>query len=230
MSVDILKERLDSKQYEKLMRIDNPELHEFIAKYIEHCNPEKVFICSDSEEDIKYVREISIKNGEEIPLAAPNHTIHFDNYYDQARDKAHTLILLPKGKKLDKTIKTGDRDECLKEIHDIMKDIMKGRELYVRFFCLGPTNSEFSIPAVQMTDSAYVAHSEDILYRQGFEEFVRQGPNARYFKIVHSAGELNDDKTSKNLDKRRIYIDLKENIVYSANTQYGGNTIGLKKL
>lgn len=226
---DILKKRL-GEEYDKLMRIDNPSLHAFIAKYIEHCNPAKVFVCTDDPADIQYVREAAIRNGEEKPLATEGHTVHFDNYYDQARDKAHTLILLPKGKKLDKTIKTGDRDECLKEIHNIMKDIMNGKELYVRFFCLGPTNSVFSIPTVQMTDSAYVAHSEDILYRQGFEEFVRQGPNARYFKIVHSAGELNNDKTSKNLDKRRIYIDLEENIVYSANTQYGGNTIGLKKL
>ncbi len=227
---DILKKRLGEHGYEKLMRIDNPALHEFVAKNIEHCNPDKVFICTDDPADIKYIREAAIRNGEEMSLATQGHTVHFDNYSDQARDKAHTLILLPKGKKLDKTIKTGDRDECLKEIHDIMKDIMKGKEVYVRFFCLGPTKSEFSMPTTQLTDSAYVAHSEDILYRQGFEEFVKQGKNARFFKIVHSAGELNDDKTSKNLDKRRIYIDLEDNIVYSANTQYGGNTIGLKKL
>ena len=227
---DILKKRLGEHGYKKLMKIDNPALHEFVAKNIEHCNPDKVFVCTDDPADIKYVREAAIRNGEEMPLAMQGHTIHFDNYYDQARDKAHTLILMPKGKKLDKAIKTGGRDECLEEVHGIMKDIMKGKEVYVRFFCLGPTKSEFSMPTIQLTDSAYVAHSEDILYRQGFEEFVRQGKKARFFKIVHSAGELNDAKTSKNLDKRRIYIDLEDDIVYSANTQYGGNTIGLKKL
>lgn len=230
MPSNILKERLENEQYEKLMRIDNPGLHEFIAKYIEHCNPEKVFVCSDSEEDIKYIREVTVKNGEEIPLAAANHTIHFDNYRDQARDKQNTKILLSEGVELDKAINTAPRKESLEEIQEIMKDIMKGKELYVRFFCLGPTNSDFSQPVMQMTDSAYVAHSEDLLYRQGFEEFVRQGRNARFFKIVHSAGELDERNTSKNLDKRRVYIDLEEDMVYSANTQYGGNTIGLKKL
>ncbi len=228
--MDFLKQRLGDNGYNKLMKINNPNLHQFIAKYVEHCNPDKVFICTDAPEDIKYIREAAIRNGEEIKLAIEGHTIHYDNYYDQARDKAHTLILIPKGVDLGATIKTGDRDECLKEIYEIMKDIMKGKELYVRFFCLGPTNSEFSQPVIQLTDSAYVAHSEDILYRIGFEEFVRQGPNARFFKIVHSAGELDERNTSKNLDKRRIYIDLEDNIVYSANTQYGGNTIGLKKL
>ncbi|UCF71337.1 MAG: phosphoenolpyruvate carboxykinase (GTP) [candidate division WOR-3 bacterium] len=227
---DFLKQKLGDASYAKLSRIDNPELHAFVAKYVEHCNPDKVFVCTDDPADLKYIREVAIKNGEETPLAMEGHTIHFDNAKDQARDKEHTLILVPKGTDLGATIKTGDRDECLKEVHEIMKDIMKGREAYVRFFCLGPTNSEFSIPSVQITDSAYVAHSEDILYRQGFEEFVRQGRNAHFFKVVHSAGELDERKTSKNLDKRRVYIDLHENLVYSCNTQYGGNTIGLKKL
>jgi len=227
---DFLKQRLGDEGYGKLMKINNPRLHQFIAKYVEHCDPDKVFICTDEPADIKYVREAAIRNKEEMPLAKAGHTIHFDNYHDQARDKEHTVILIPKGVDLGATIKTGDRDTCLVEIHEIMKGIMKGKELYVRFFCLGPTNSEFSQPAIQLTDSAYVAHSEDILYRKGFEEFVRQGPDARFFKIVHSAGELDERKTSKNLDKRRVYIDLQESIVYSANTQYGGNTIGLKKL
>ena len=191
-----LKQRLGDSGLEKLMRIDNPRLHEFIAKYIEHCNPEKVFICTDGPEDIKYVRESAVNKGEEIALATKGHTIHFDNYYDQARDKAHTVILLPKGKKLDKSIRTGDRDQGLVEIHEIMKDIMKGKELFVRFFCLGPTNSEFSQPVVQLTDSAYVAHSEDILYRQGFEEFVRQGnsTNVKPVRISINEGYISTSK------------------------------------
>ncbi|MCK4941607.1 phosphoenolpyruvate carboxykinase (GTP) [candidate division WOR-3 bacterium] len=225
-----LQKRLGDEGYNKLTKIDNPDLHAFIAKYLEHCNPTKIFVCADTPEDVKYIRDAAVTNAEEAKLATEGHTIHFDNFRDQARDKEHTVILVPKGVDLGPTIRTGDRDESLKEIHEIMKDIMRGKELYIRFFCLGPTNSVFSIPVVQLTDSAYVAHSEDLLYRRGYEEFIRQGPKAQFFKMVHSAGELDERKTSKNLDKRRIYIDLQNNTVYSSNTQYGGNTIGLKKL
>lgn len=227
---DYLKKRLGEQGFNKLAKIDNPELHTFIAKYLEHCNPAKIFVCADTPDDVKYIRDAAITNKEEAKLAIEGHTIHFDNFHDQARDKEHTVILIPKGVDLGPTIRTGDRDECLKEIHEIMKEIMKDKELYIRFFCLGPTNSVFSIPVVQLTDSAYVAHSEDLLYRRGYEEFLRQGKDAQFFKMVHSAGELDDRKTSKNLDKRRVYIDLQNNTVYSSNTQYGGNTIGLKKL
>lgn len=225
-----LSERLGREGYEKLKKINNNTLNEFITKCIKVCNPEKVFVCTDDENDLKYIRESAITRGEEIPLAIPGHTIHFDNYYDQARDKEHTAILLPRGVDLGKTIKTTDRDTAIVEIHEILNDIMKGKELYIRFFCLGPTQSEFSIPAVQLTDSAYVAHSEDLLYRQGYNEFVRQGSSAKFFKFVHSQGELDERNTCKNLEKRRVYIDLQEDTVFSTNTQYGGNTIGLKKL
>ncbi len=227
---EMLKTKLGVENYEKLMAIDNPKLHQFIADYVELCNPDRVFICTDSAEDIKHIREAAIRNGAESELATSGHTIHFDNYHDQARDREHTNILIPKGVDLGPTLSTKDRDEGLGEIHEILKDIMKGHELYVRFFCLGPIGSEFSILCVQLTDSAYVAHNEDLLYRRAYEEFAREGPSARFFKFVHSQGELDERKTSKNLDKRRVYIDLQDNTVYSVNTQYGGNTIGLKKL
>jgi len=229
-TTNMLKGRLGAENYQKLMKIANPELHHFIATYVELCNPDRVFVCTDSPEDIQYVRQEAIKAGEEMELALSGHTAHFDGYYDQARDKKNTKFLLPEGVDLGSNINAMDRTEGLKEIREILKDIMQGHQLFVRFFCLGPLNSEFSIPCVQLTDSGYVAHSEDLLYRQGYEEFVRLGKAARFLKFVHSAGELDERKTSKNIDKRRVYIDLEEETVYTANTQYGGNTLGLKKL
>lgn len=227
---ELLKTRLGEEGYGKLARIDNPELHAFIRKYIELCQPEKVFICADWRPDLRYIRESALRNGEELRLSVEGHTIHFDAYGDQGRDKEHTRILVPPGTDLGQAISTLEHDTGCREIHELLAGIMKGREMYVCFFCLGPTNSEFSIPCVQLTDSAYVAHSEDLLYRQGYEEFVREGRTARFFKLVHAQGELDERKVCKNLDKRRIYIDTTDDTVYSVNTQYGGNTIGLKKL
>ncbi|GAB4370584.1 MAG: hypothetical protein Kow0042_12900 [Calditrichia bacterium] len=196
-TVGFLKQRLGEENFRKLMDLDNPQLNQFIAEYVQLCNPDKIYLCTDAPEDLQFIREQALQNGEEAPLAIPGHTIHFDNYYDQARDKEHTLILVPPEVELGSSILTGDREAGLKEIREILKDIMKGHPLYIRFFCLGPTRSEFSIPCVQLTDSAYVAHSEDLLYRQGYEEFKRQGRMARFFKFVHSQGELDERNTSK---------------------------------
>ncbi|MHA2278181.1 MAG: phosphoenolpyruvate carboxykinase domain-containing protein, partial [Candidatus Kariarchaeaceae archaeon] len=78
-------------------------------------------------------------------------------------------------------------------------------------------------------DSAYVCHSEDLLYRKGYQEFKQTGDSDDFFYLIHSAGELNINVT-RNIDKRRIYIDLEENRVLSVNNQYAGNSLGLKKL
>ncbi|RLC40477.1 MAG: phosphoenolpyruvate carboxykinase, partial [Candidatus Coatesbacteria bacterium] len=160
--LEILKGRLSEGDYKKLEKIDNPKLYQFIAKYVELCNPEKIFVSASTDEDIRYIREKAIENGEESKLATEGHTVHFDNYYDQGRDKEHTCILVPEGVDLGEAIKTKQREGALKEIHEIMKNIMVGKELYICFFCLGPCGSEFSIPAVQLTDSSYVAHSDNI--------------------------------------------------------------------
>lgn len=232
--MNILKEKLSDEDYQKLIRIDNSRLHDFIAHYVKLCNPEKIFVCTDSEDDLKYIRESALRNKEESKLASEGHTVHFDGYYDQARDKQKTKFLLPDGVDLGPEINSIERNEGLLEIQTILKNIMNSHEVYVKFFCLGPLNSEFSIPCVQLTDSSYVAHSEDLLYRQGYQEFIRLGKNAQFFKFVHSQGELADAglglQVSKNVDKRRVYIDLQDEIIFSTNTQYGGNTIGLKKL
>jgi len=228
MNEKMLKEKCGAENYKKLEAVKNSALLEFVAKFVEHCDPKSVFVRTDSKEDAQYVRNQSIKNKEEHKLAMEGHTYHFDSMFDQARDKANTKYLLPPGTDLGANLNSTDKEAGLKEVMGFLKNSMQGKEMYVAFFCLGPTNSEFSIPAVQITDSSYVVHSEDILYRSGYEEFKKSGSD-KFFKYVHTAGELANG-VSKNVDKRRVYVDLEGEIVYSTNTQYAGNTVGLKKL
>lgn len=225
-----LQSMLPSDQMVKLERLNNEAVMEFVARFVRHCRPDKVFVATDSAEDIDFIRRSAIADGEEGPLAISGHTYHFDSATDQARDRKNTRLLLPKGMELGPQFETLDRDEGLADVLARMDGIMQGHTLYVRFFSLGPVGSAFSNLAVQLTDSAYVAHNEDLLYRVAYDEFERLGAAATFFRFVHSAGELDDRRVTKNTDKRRVYIDLAENTVYSANTQYGGNTIGLKKL
>lgn len=221
---------MDEKSKKKLHAIHNPHVEKIIDRYVQLCKPAKVTVLDDSPEDQKYVRELAIKNGEEAPLRMKGHTIHYDNYYDQARDKKWTRILLPKGKQLSKFIETIDKEEGLKEIFSLMDGIMKGREMLVCFYTLGPQNSIFSIPALQLTDSAFVVHNENLLYRQGYKDFLKLKGSKNFFHFIHSQGELDENKTSKNIDKRRVYIDLEKERVLTINNQYGGSSIGLKKL
>jgi phosphoenolpyruvate carboxykinase (GTP) len=225
----ILQANLSAQHYQKLIDLRNPKLHRFVADTIELCTPTSVFVCTDSEEDIEYVRARAIDAGEETPLAMQGHTVHFDGYHDQARDKENTRYLTPPDVNLGASLNSIEKEQGLAEIRSYLKGSMSGREMFVRFFCLGPTKSKFSISGVQLTDSAYVAHSEDLLYRPGYEQFGSLGDSGDFFRVLHSAGELTGS-VSANADKRRIYIDIEDDVVYSVNTQYAGNTVGFKKL
>jgi len=226
----ILKSALDSSGLSKLRALGNPELSCFVADAIELCRPDSVFVCSDSQQDIDYIRRCAIEWGEETPLAMKGHTVHFDGPQDQARDKENTKYLLRAGVSLGSDINSTDRAEGLAEVRGFLKNSMVGREMLVRFFCLGPTKSVFAISGVQLTDSAYVAHSEDLLYRSGYGQFKRLKGSGNFVRVLHSAGEVDENGCSSDIEKRRVYIDLEDEIVYSVNTQYAGNTVGFKKL
>ena len=212
------------------MALENPKLHEFVADAIELCQPDSVAILDDSEESKARTRSAVVEAGEESKLAIQGHTVHFDGMQDQGRDREATKYLVPEGDSLSQALNQIEREEGLAEVRGLMKGCMKGRTMIVRFLSLGPTSSVFSIPCLECTDSWYVSHSLDLLYRQGYEQFKRMGDSPDFFAILHSAGEMDDKMVSSAPDKKRIYIDHTRDAVYSVNTQYAGNTVGLKKL
>jgi phosphoenolpyruvate carboxykinase (GTP) len=227
--LEYLRSKLPEAQYAKLEALGRPDINKFVAETVELCKPESVFIASDSDEDRLYVRRKAPEMGEEFELAIDGHTCHFDGMRDQGRDKENTRYLLPPDVHLGEHINFMQREEGLKEILGILDGSMKGKEMIVRFYCLGPRKSAFSQLCCQITDSFYVGHSEDQLYRSGYEEFRSAPANAEIFRFLHAAGRL-EGSVSADIDKRRMYIDLEDNAVYSVNTQYGGNSMGLKKL
>ncbi|MGA1869418.1 MAG: phosphoenolpyruvate carboxykinase (GTP) [bacterium] len=227
---DLLKSKMSDESYRKLYALDNEKLFNFVGEYIELCEPDTVYMCDDSEEDAEYIRNKTLEKGEEARLAKKGQTIHYDGYYDQARDKDNTKFLVPKEERerMGK-LNCVDYDEGLAEIKEIARGIMKGKEAIVKLFCECPTMSLFSIACAQITDSYYVSHSEDILYRRGYEHFMKMEEKDNFFRFVHSAGALDAKGCTINLDKRRIYQDVYDKIVYSMNDQYAGNSLGLKK-
>lgn len=221
--------KIDNKNLEKLKALNNKHMMNYVEKAIELCKPEKVTVITDSKEDINYVRKLALKTGEESELNTKGHTIHYDSFYDQARDKKHTCYLLSEEVDWGMDINWIKKEKGLDEVLSYLDGSMKGKEMLISFFCLGPTKSKFSISALQITDSSYVTHSEEILYRSGYEQFKRLNGSSNFFYFLHSAGKLKNNVTV-DIDKRRIYIDLEENRVYSVNNQYAGNSVGLKKL
>ena len=228
--VPMLKRKMSAESYRKLLALENEKLFDFVGEYVEMCQPASVYMCDDSDTDAEYIRKRALELGEEAPLARPGHTIHYDGYDDQGRAPGATKNLVTeKDLPLMKHLQAMDRESGLAEVRGILKGIMRGKEAVVKLCCEGPTLSPFSIGCAQISDSFYVCHSEELLYRRGYEHFMKMEDKNKFFRFVHSAGRLDARGCSIDLDKRRIYQDLEEMIVLSTNNQYAGNSVGLKK-
>lgn len=221
---------LDTHSRQVLDSLDNSNVEAQLSEFAKLCKPSRIVVLGESPSEIQFVRELAKERKEETRLGIKGHTVHFDGYYDLARDVSSTKVLATPDMKLSKRINSIDRDKGLSEIFGLLSGSMTGKDMLVKFYCLGPTKSKFSICAMQVSDSPYVLHSEDLLYRQGYEQFKKLKGSKQFFTFLHSAGELDERNTTKNYNQRRIYVDLIDGKVYSVNNQYAGNSVGLKKL
>ncbi|MEZ5454701.1 MAG: phosphoenolpyruvate carboxykinase (GTP) [Lysobacteraceae bacterium] len=110
---------------------------------------------------------------------------------------------------------------------------MKGRNLYVVPYCMGPLDSPLSRCGVEITDSAYVVANMRIMTRMGAGALARieregaehaaagrTGPS--FVKGLHSIGELDPE--------RRFIMHFPEELsIQSYGSGYGGNALLGKK-
>jgi phosphoenolpyruvate carboxykinase (GTP) len=90
----------------------------------------------------------------------------------------------------------------------------------------GPVGSPVSNPALEITSSAYVSHSAEILYRNAYATSTRKwSPQGHFYTNIHSEG-LN---RPEDLPNARVFMDRSHRTTYSFNCTYAGNTLLLKK-
>ncbi|MCK9601338.1 MAG: phosphoenolpyruvate carboxykinase, partial [Sphaerochaeta sp.] len=128
----ILTKKMSAQSLAKLMALQNEKVLEFIGTFAEHCNPESIYVCDDSEADTQYVRDKALSLGEESTLANSKQTIHWDGYGDQARDKKNTRFMVYKENMASMaTLNSVEYEQGLAEIMNIAKGIMRGKEAVV---------------------------------------------------------------------------------------------------
>jgi phosphoenolpyruvate carboxykinase (GTP) len=222
----LFQEKLDADNAAKLGKIHNEEALLKIANAIAMCQPDSVFVATGSPEDMQKVREMSIKKGEEAPLAMKDHTIHYDLPEEQGRIVDRTFYIVNEGENVSVLAKKILRDEALAYVREKMSGVMQGKTMFVGFFCRGPAGAKAALPALEITSSTYVMHSGDILYRHVFNEFDEQVKRAgRLLTNVHAEG-LN---RPEDLPNARVFMDRSWLTTFSMFCTYAGNTLLLKK-
>jgi phosphoenolpyruvate carboxykinase (GTP) len=168
------KDKIDTKNLDKLKRIQNPEVLKKIANAIRLCKPDSVFIDTGSAQDRQFIRELSLKKGEESPLPMPGHTIHFDLKEEQGRIIDRTFYIYNQGEEVNSLALKNDRADALEDIRQKMLGIMNGKTMMVGFFLRGPVGAPASNPALEISSSTYVMHSAAILYRNVYADFDQE--------------------------------------------------------
>jgi len=218
--------RLDATHLSRINEINNPEVLLKIANAIVMCDPDKVYINSGSLEDKQFIRELALQKCEETTLPMKDHTIHYDLKDEQGRIIDRTFYISNEDEDVNTLANKRLRDEALEDIRKIMSGIMKGKTMVVGFYIRGPVGSPVSNPALEITSSAYVAHSAELLYRNAFKSFDNQVYRLKhFFTNIHSEG-LN---RPEDLPNARVYMDRSHQTTYSCNCTYAGNTLLLKK-
>jgi phosphoenolpyruvate carboxykinase (GTP) len=222
----ILKTKLNDENLDKLARIQNSDVLKKIANAIVLCDPDSVFIDTGSEADRQFIRELSLKKGEESSLPMEGHTIHFDLKEEQGRIIDRTFYFYNEGEEVNSLALKKPRTEALEDIRDKMAGIMRGKIMLVGFYLRGPIGAPASNPAIEITSSTYVLHSADILYRNVYAHFDQEVDKLGHFYAnIHSEG-LN---RSEDLPNARVYMDRSHLTTYSFNCTYAGNTLLMKK-
>ncbi|MBF0389548.1 MAG: phosphoenolpyruvate carboxykinase (GTP) [Desulfamplus sp.] len=222
----IFKSSMDKEQYSRMECITHIDVRCKIANAIAICSPESVFINRGFKEDKEFIRALALKKGEESPLAMQNHTIHFDLCQEQGRIVDRTFYIVDDFEDVSSLAKRMDRITALKEVKENLSQIMQDKVMIVGFYMRGPVGAKGANPAIEITSSAYVAHSAEILYRNCYlsfnDEVIRQG---HFFTNIHSEG-LN---RPEDLPNARVLMDRHYKTTYSFKCTYAGNTLLLKK-
>lgn len=222
----LFKERLDPTHLPRLQGLELPAIIIKIANAIAMCDPARVYVNTGSEADRRFIRRLALNKGEEAVLPMDGHTIHFDLKEEQGRIIDRTFYIANPNEEINSLANKILRDEALIQVAEKMSGIMSGATMIVGFYMRGPVGAVAANPALEISSSAYVCHSAEILYRNAFADFEKEVIRlGHFFTNIHSEG-LN---RPEDLPNARVFMDRSHRTTYSFNCTYAGNTLLLKK-
>lgn len=223
---EVFARKMDAGNLAKINKITTETALLKIANAIVMGEPEAVFVNTGSEADRSWVRNHALEKGEEEALPMKDHTIHFDLKDEQGRIIDRTFYIVNPDEDISSLAQRKNREEAAEEIRTHMTGIMRGLTLIVGFYSRGPAGARVANPAMEITTSAYVSHSAEILYRNIFDKFDEEvKARGHYFSNIHSEGK----NRPEDLPNARVFMDRRDRTTYSFNCTYAGNTLLLKK-
>ena len=205
--------------------VKNTAVLSFVEEARQLTQPDRVIWIDGSEAQLEELRQQAMATGELIKLnqeKLPGCYYHRSALNDVARVEGRTFICTRKKEDCGPTNNWMDPQEGYKVGREVLKDSMKGRDMYVIPFSMGPVNSRFAKAGIEITDSIYVVVSMAIMTRVGDAVLEKLGDSNDFVRGFHGKCTLDEEK-------RYIMQFPEDNAIWSVNSGYGGNVLLGKK-
>lgn len=206
----------------------------WVAEIADLTAPRNVVWCDGSDEEWNRLTEILVDKGTFVRLEQkPNSFRCVSDPEDVARVEDRTFICSQSRDDAGPTNNWMDPLDMKTVMTEHYRGAMSGRTMYVIAFCMGPLDAAEPKFGVQITDSAYVAVSMQIMTRSGTQAWEALGGAAEYVKCLHSVGApLYDGQLDVPWPCNHTkYISHfpEERTIWSYGSGYGGNALLGKK-
>ncbi len=204
------------------------EISDSIVEYAFLTGTSGITIIEGNEE--ASITEQLLREGKLIKLNEqnyPNSYLYRSPPFDVARSEKDTYICTQgKPEDVGPTNNWLNSEEAMRIAVENLKGSMKGRQMYVVPYWLGPIESGFGDGGIELTDSRYVVLNLMKITRVGRKVAGAIARKNSFVLGLHSTAHLNPDKR---------YImhfpdeNKKRGMIVSFNTDYGGNALLSKK-
>jgi phosphoenolpyruvate carboxykinase (GTP) len=193
--------------------------------------PDKVYWVQGTEDEIRRLIKIGMTDEKTGPHqtfrelnqgAFANSYLHRSHPNDVARTEQLTFVCTPVKEDAGPNNNWMEPKEAKGMVSKLFDGCMRGRTLYVIPYMMGPPESPYAKPCIQITDSIYVVVSMYIMTRAGSKILEGIGPSSNFVKGLHSIGDLDPNR-------RYIMHFPQEDLVMSVGSGYGGNALLGKK-
>ena len=203
----------------------NTALSNWVAECAALTQPARVHWCDGSPEEKEGLIAAMLADGVLHPLNQTTHPgcyLHRSDPRDVARVENRTFICAADASDAGPTNNYLPPADAKALLRPILRGAMRGKTLFVVPYLMGPVGSSAARVGVEITDSPYVAVSMGIMTRMGEVALDALGADGAFVAGLHAMGTLDPAL-------RYICHFPEERLIWSVNSNYGGNALLGKK-
>ncbi|MEV4239821.1 phosphoenolpyruvate carboxykinase (GTP) [Nocardia sp. NPDC050408] len=212
----------------------HPGIIAWVQEIAELTAPDRIMWCDGSRQEWDRLTAELVDKGTFVRLdRKPNSFWCASDPEDVARVEDRTFICSQEQSDAGPTNNWVDPVDMRTVMTEHYRGAMSGRTMYVIAYCMGPLAAEEPKYGVQITDSAYVAASMQIMTRSGEPVWKSLSEDAEFVRCLHSVGAPltpGQPDVPWPCDKTKYIAHFPESrTVWSYGSGYGGNALLGKK-